>query len=104
MTAITKITAFYYLAYPDSPPDDPLDAGSETYVELGDAESTVERFIKTVSVFVCTPGYLASRLGSSLEQSVFMQSIVLVPRFDSDVIRAALERHLQNLASDAQEV
>ena len=60
-----KMTSFYYLAYPDCSPADPLMASSEVYIEISDAQGgDLEHFSKTFAITVCTLGFLNEYLKS----------------------------------------
>jgi hypothetical protein len=98
---ISKITGFYYLNYPDCNPPDVYNAGSETYVEAGDANSHENNFLLTFSVFVATAAFLASRV-SDANKSFFLRNVIVVNRFDDSIIREALYRHLADLENFAE--
>lgn len=85
-----KITGFYYLAYPDCEPVDPLVAASEVYVEVAlDDGGSLEQFDATYAVWVLTTGYLAAVVEA--EGFYAGRSVIVVERFEDDVIRRALE-------------
>jgi hypothetical protein len=90
-----KITAFYYLAYPDCSPADPMVAASEVYVEVAVRDGTIDAFDYTYAVTICTLGFLQRHLGT---HSHFAgRSMIVVNRFDDDNIRRVLEAILPNI-------
>jgi hypothetical protein len=95
-----KITAFYYLAYPDTVPEDEYEAGSETYVEIGQEGSRHADFLITVSVFVCTPKYIYSLLSNLESGSIYLRNVIIVGRFNDEIIRAALNAHFEDLKKE----
>jgi len=90
-----KITAFYYLQYPDSLPVDPSVAASEVYVEIASDDGDIAHFDQTYSLTVCTMDYIRQYLNSHC--SFAGRSVVVVKRFDDDTIRAALESVLPQI-------
>jgi Immunity protein 8 len=94
--AISKITGFYYLNYPNDAPKDVSNAGSETYVEAGDKSSSENDFIATFSVFVCTPKFLASKMAEQF-QPLFFRSLIVVSRFEDTVILEAVKKYLPEI-------
>ncbi|HYG21654.1 MAG TPA: hypothetical protein VEH04_02645 [Verrucomicrobiae bacterium] len=90
------ISAFYYLNYPDSCPVDDVNAGSEVRVELGGEGARLASFDFTVSVFVCTPGFLEKRVLID-KNGIFLQNAIIVRRFRDETVRQALEEHLDLL-------
>jgi hypothetical protein len=90
-----KITSFYYLAYPDCSPVDPLVAVSEVYVEVANQDGSIDKFDFTYALTVCTVGFLERYLETHPYYSC--RSIVVVERFDDNVIKSALEAILPNI-------
>lgn len=92
-----KITAFYYLAYPDCLPDDPLVAGTEVRVEVALDKGDVDNFDYTYSFMICTPRWLEQYLKTN---PFFVErSVIVVERFTDAVIEGALEEILPNIDS-----
>jgi hypothetical protein len=94
-----KITAFYYLQYPDCAPHDPFCAASEVYVEVASSNGDINSFDFTYALTVCTVGYIKKHLES---QSYYAnRAVIVVDRFDDQVIRKSLESvlpHIDELA------
>jgi hypothetical protein len=90
-----KITAFYYLAYPDCSPPDPLVAASEVYVEVATQGGSMDNFDFTYSLTICTVGFLKYHLETHPYYSA--RSMIVVDRFDDEAIRKALEAILPNI-------
>jgi hypothetical protein len=90
-----KITSFYYLNYPDNLPSDPLDAYSETYVEIGDKRSALNDFEETFSIHV----YTVRRIDNLVTKDGYavLQSAIIVDRFEDQIIENALNKILENI-------
>jgi hypothetical protein len=84
-----KITSFYYLAYPDCSPPDPMMAASEVYVEVAIQDGSMDCFDFTYSLTICTIGFLKHYLEANPYYAA--RSLVIVKRFDDQVITEALE-------------
>ena len=96
-----RIASFYYLAYPDTSPADPLNAMSEVYVEVGQEGCDLEHFERTYAVTVCTVGFLKDQLR---KHGCFAErSLIVVDVFDDRVIKQALEQLLPDIGSVATE-
>lgn len=85
-----KITSFYYLNYPDKMPEDPHNACSELYVEVGGQDSSINNFDQTYSFQVYTIGYLNDLIGSK-NGFLVDRSVIIVEKFDDKLIEQALE-------------
>jgi hypothetical protein len=91
-----KVSAFYYLQYPDDSPTDPRDAATEMYVEVGGEGATIEHFEKTFSFFV----YTAERVQRMMRDNGFFagRSVIVVDRLTDDVMLSVLEKIVDNIA------
>lgn len=95
-----KITSFYYLAYPDSSPPDELLAASEVYLEVSEAEASIDNFDFTYSIHVYTIGFIRQQLK---EKPFFLcRSAIVVDRFEDSIIKAALESILPRIDEIAE--
>ena len=92
-----KITSFYYLNYPDQPPENPLDAYSEVYVEIGNEKSDINNFEKTYSLHVYTANYIKRLLHLSSNQFIYLHSGVIVEKFEDTTIREVLDTLLDKI-------
>lgn len=92
-----KITSFYYLNYPDTLPDDPLNAYSEVYVEVGDESATINKFDETFSFNVCTIEFIRSALANGDSDFFIMPALIIVKSFEDGIIEKALESILDNI-------
>lgn len=90
-----KITSFYYLHYPDNLPNDPLDAYSEVYVEVGGEDGTINNFDETFALYVYTPKSLKRHVEE--KGYVILKSVIIVDRFDDESIEKALKEILENI-------
>ena|ERR1022692_3758319 len=88
------ITAFYYLQYPDCLPADPLLGVSEVYVEVAE-NGDIHNFDSTYALTICTIGFLKQHLETHRYYS--SRSLIIVDRFEDQVIRAALEAILPRI-------
>jgi hypothetical protein len=73
-----KITAYYYLDYPDCLPDDPGYAATRMYVEVGEATSTTENFSDTYAFQVYTVRYVEEEYFRK-HIPLFGRSVLVVP-------------------------
>lgn len=89
-----KIAAFYYLQYPDCLPADPLLAVSEVYVEVAE-NGDIDNFDFTYTLTICTVAFLKQHLETHPYYS--SRSLLVVERFEDQVIRAALEAILPSI-------
>jgi len=89
-----KITAFYYLQYPDRLPADPLFAVSEVYVEVAE-NGDIDNFDFTYAITICTVAFLKRHLETHPYYS--SPSLIVVERFEDQVIREALEAILPSI-------
>jgi len=94
-----KLCSYYYLAYPDCSPADPLVAASEVYVEVAREDGSIENFDSTYAVTVCTVGFLRDHLRKHPNYAA--RSLIVVDRFEDAMIREALEAQLPNLEAFA---
>lgn len=90
-----KITSIYYLNYPDKLPDDPRDAYSELYVEIGNENSTINNFEATFAFHVYTKHRVNSLIGKG-GYAVFKSAIV-VDSFEDSIIEKAIENILEDI-------
>ena len=97
--AFMKITALYYLQYPDCSPADPTLAASEVYVETASNEGDTDHFDETYSVMICTANFIKKHLVS--HQYYCGRSVIVVERFEDSVIRNALESLLPRISEFA---
>ena len=90
-----KITSFYYRAYPNCLPADPMDAESEVYVEVANEEGDTNRFDYTYALQICTTGFLKRHL----ETQPFYcgRALIVVERFDDSAIAEAIKSILPNI-------
>lgn len=95
MSKPSKITAIYYLAYPDGPPPDLADAESEVRIEVGDENSSLNDFVSTYSLHVVTLGRLSQHMRE--DGWVCVQHALVVDRFDDQGILAAVESILPRI-------
>jgi hypothetical protein len=91
-----RITSFYCLSYPDRAPDDPYDAASEVYVEVGGDDATIDHFDHTYGFFVCTVAYIRKRIDSR-GHFVTSRPMIVLERLDRPALSAALERSLPRI-------
>ena len=91
-----KVSAFYYLQYPNDSPINPRDAATEMYVEVGGEGATTEHFEKTFSFFV----YTAERVQRMIRDNGFVagRSVIVVDCLTDDVMRGVLEKIVDNIA------
>ncbi len=92
-----KISALYFLQYPDAPPADPEIASSEARVEIGEGNPTVYAFDYTYAFQVHTLGFLEKELRINKKSFVINQATIIVPRFDPAVIKQAIESILSKI-------
>jgi hypothetical protein len=94
---MTKISALYFLDYPDRPPENPRIASSEVRVEIGEGDPTLEAFDYTYAFTVYTLGFLEKEFQEKNRLFLIDQAAIIVPTFDPGVIRTAIESVLHNL-------
>jgi hypothetical protein len=92
-----KISALYFLSYPDRLPENPDIASSEMRVEVGEGNPTIEAFDQCYAFTVYTLGFLEKELQTGKKPYVIDNSVIIVPRFDVAVIRQAVESILDDL-------
>jgi hypothetical protein len=92
-----KITSFYFLAYPDCSPPDPLFAASEVYVEVAFSEGTLSAFDATYAFNVCTLMYAKKHLET--HSFLLLPSLIIVSRFEDNIVKQALEAVLPDIDS-----
>jgi hypothetical protein len=90
-----KITALYFLGYPDSPPEDPTDACSEVYVEIGQEDGNIENFESTYLFKVYTVKYLEKLLCDT--PFLIERSTIIVNRFEPSTIEDAIKSILDEI-------
>jgi hypothetical protein len=91
-----KVTAFYYLDYPDDDIPDPLNAETMMYVEVGEEEDDINHFAYTYSFQVYTAKYVRDNF---FDEGIPLigRSIMIVPKLDSDWMREFLNENIENL-------
>jgi|GEM_PF-2028222 len=92
-----KITAFYYLDYPDAGPADPDNAATMMYVERGDEGDSINSFQDTLCFQVYTFGYVQENFIKQ-GKPVIGRSLLLVPTLDNTQMGAFLDAHADDLA------
>ncbi|MGD8686505.1 MAG: hypothetical protein PVH15_07020 [Syntrophobacterales bacterium] len=97
-----KIVSFYYLNYPDRMPDDPHEAFSEVYVEVGDENSDLNHFEETYTFYVYTLGYIKQMITTDSRDFLVGRSVIIVDRFEDKTIERALEWILPNIEEYGQ--
>jgi len=90
-----KITSFYYLAYPDCSPPDPMMASSEIYVEVAVQEGSLDSFDFTYALTISTVGFLKQYLET--HPYYVSRSLIVVEHFDDKVIKETLEALLPSI-------
>ena len=90
------VSAFYYLNYPDDTPDDPTDAATEMYVEVGDASSSLTNFDHTLRFNVYTINYLQREFASSC-LPLLSKSMIIVPTIEDKWMLQFLNENLDEL-------
>ncbi len=90
-----RISAFYYLQYPDYSPADPRDAATELYVEVGGPDSTHDKFEKTFSFQV----YTVENLRKAVARDGFLaaRSVLVIDELKDEAVRSVLERVLERI-------
>jgi hypothetical protein len=85
-----KVSAFYYLQYPDDAPSNPRDASTEMYVEVGGEDASIQHFEKTFSFQV----YTVEKLRRLVAEHGFAtaRSMIIVDELVDEAIRGVLER------------
>lgn len=86
-----KIVSYYYLSYPDDLPKDKLCAATEVYVEVGDQNATPAHFDSTFAFQIYTIGYIQEQLCAKKVSFLVDRSVIIVERFEDQIIRGALE-------------
>jgi hypothetical protein len=92
-----KISALYFLNYPNKPPENPEIACSELRVEVGESNPTIEAFDHTFAFTVYTIGFLENELRSKGRLFIIDRAAIIVSTFDVAVIRKAVESVLNEL-------
>ena len=92
-----KITSFYYLNYPDRMPENPRNAASEVYVEVGDSHATQNQFAFTYAFKVYTIDYIKNEIFRKGGPFLVDRSVIIVDRFDDKLIKTAIESVLSNI-------
>lgn len=95
--SMKKIVSFYYLNYPDTLPDDPSNAYSEVYAEIGDENATGNQFDATFSFNVCTIEYARNTIINGENKFLSLPSLIIVERFEDDIIEKAIESILDDI-------
>jgi hypothetical protein len=91
-----KVTAFYYLDYPDECPIDPVCAATEMYVEVGGEESTTDEFWCTYSFYVITYEFL-EREFIQRGRPLIGRSVMIVPTLEDQWMARFLNEHVDRL-------
>ncbi|MCA1595261.1 MAG: hypothetical protein LC772_02385 [Chloroflexi bacterium] len=91
-----KVTAFYYLDYPDGPPADPLNAATMMYVEVGDEHSSLNNFLYTYAIQVYTLRYIELAFQSG-QHELFGRAVLIVPELTNSVISDFLDANINRL-------
>ena len=91
-----KITAFYYLDYPDSLPPDPRYASTKMYVELGQDTSTIEDFSHTLAFRVYTSKYVEDNFFTK-NIPLVERSLIIVPELTNLLMDEFLESNVNRL-------
>jgi hypothetical protein len=93
-----RVTAFYYHRYGGELPADPENAADTMTVEVGGPDSTIDCFDSRYHFVVVTRQYLR-RCSSLLEgrDHRFIRSLLIVDRFEDDIIRRAIEAILPEI-------
>lgn len=92
-----KISALYFLNYPNKLPENPAIACSELRVEVGESNPTIEAFDHTYAFTVYTVGYLENAFRSERKPYIIDQAAIIVPTFDVAIIKKAVESILDKL-------
>src|SRR5438105_9429261 len=93
-----RITACYYLSFPDSSPPDPTLAATEMYVELGGEGDTIEHFQETYAFQVYTHRYVHEEFAIA-GRALAGRSMMLVPTLADDWMGPFLQAHADLLPS-----
>ena len=91
-----KVTAFYYLDYPNYSPADPSYAATMMYVEVGDQNSTENNFLYTYAIQVYTLRYVVEAFRSG-EAALFGRSVLIVPDFKHATMAQFLRANVDHL-------
>jgi hypothetical protein len=93
-----RISAFYYYRYGSDLPADPGNAADTMTVEVGGPDSTIDCFDTSYHFVVVTRQYL-QRCPSFLQgrEHRFFRSLLIVDRFEDDIIRRAIEAILPDI-------
>jgi hypothetical protein len=94
---MVKISALYFLNYPDRLPENPDIASSEMRVEVGAGNPTVAAFDQCHAFTVYTLGFLEKELQTGKKPYLIDNSVIIVTRFDVAVIRQAVESILNDI-------
>jgi 5-formaminoimidazole-4-carboxamide-1-beta-D-ribofuranosyl 5'-monophosphate synthetase len=92
-----KISALYFLNYPDRLPEDALVAASEVRVEIGKGHPTLEVFDATYSFTVQTLGFLQREIAQLGKEFIVERSAIIVSRFDPELIEEAIQSVLNQI-------
>jgi hypothetical protein len=93
-----RVTAYYYLAYPDSGPVDPAFAATEMYVELGEEGDSIDHFQATYAFQVYTFRYVQEEfIGRG--RPLAGRSVMVVPTVAVDWMREFLKSNVDSLPS-----
>jgi 5,10-methenyltetrahydromethanopterin hydrogenase len=86
---VRKITAIYYLDFPNDSPIDSRRAASRVRIEVGNETSSIDDFESTFEVYVATAEYVDAAVRS---QGFFaMPGLVVVDEFKDERVIAVLE-------------
>ena len=91
-----KITAFYYLDYPDCSPTDPSYAATKMYVEIGQETNTINNFSHTYAFQVYTVKYVKNNFFEK-HLPLVERSVLIVAELDDVLMREFLNTNISNL-------
>lgn len=91
-----RVTASYYLSYPDTSPQDPTLAATEMYVEIGEEGDNVDHFQDTFAFQVYTFRYVQQEF-IDRGRPLVGRSVMIVPTIADDWMRAFLDANVDSL-------
>ena len=90
-----KVTAYYYLKYPDCTPEDPEDAHTIMYVEYGNEGDTIHSFQGTIEVEVYTLKYLSR--GLDIANSIMGKNVLIVRTIEDIWMKQSLHENVESM-------
>lgn len=93
--ATMKITAFYYLEYPDQLPEDVTFAATEMRVEVGDAGDSIHSFKATYAFQVYTFRYIEAMF-IARRTPLAGSSVMIVPELSDEWMKKFLQDNIEN--------